>query len=172
MRSLPECEFLSVSPSFKVYLWPSLVEVFFCKRKQNHSVFQLFLLQYCNTLPRETCRLSSDILQSQHLLSTDHFTQNPQGIPSPFSVSTCFRIWPMCRLPALTMMPISSIAAGFLKTIQREKGKYVQIHQAVVRRHKNFEDLYLKLLFCCPEFQTMAVVRRDGMRETTHLHIG
>lgn len=117
--SLPEFEFLSVSPSFKVYLWLSSTEVVFCKRKYNHSVLQLFLLQYCNTLHKGTCRISSDILHSQHLLSTDHFTQNPQGKPSPFSVSTCFRIWSMCRLPALTMMPISFIAARFFKTFKR-----------------------------------------------------
>lgn len=107
-------------------------------------MLQLLLLQYSNTLHKGTCKLSSDILHSQNLLSTDHSTQNPQGKPSPFSVSTCFRIWHICRLPALTMMPISSIAAGFLKMFRREKGKYVQIHQAVVREHKKFKGFVSK----------------------------
>lgn len=112
--------------------------------KQDHSVLQLLLLQYGNTLHKGTRRLSSDILHSQNLLSTDHSTQNPQGKPSPFSVSTCLRIWHICRLPALTMMPISSIGAGFSKMFRREKGKYVQIHQAVVREHKKFKGFVSK----------------------------
>lgn len=56
----------------------------------------------------------------------------------------------MCGPPALTMMPISSIAAAFFKTFKRERGKYVQIHQAVVRRHKKFLGLVSKIPVLLP----------------------